>query len=300
MDKYLETLVTETVNERTKEIDCCETTEILQMINREDTLIPEAVAKVIPDIALAVDMITDAFMAGGRLFYFGAGTSGRLGILDAYECPPTFGVDPSMVQGYIAGGDEAIRHDVEDCEDNEELGRQDVKKVGVTASDVVVGIAASGRTPYVLGAVRQAADIGARTIGITNNPNSLLKKEAEICIAPVTGPEALTGSTRMKAGTSQKMVLNMLTTASMIKLGKVYGNRMVDLCPTNGKLVERAKRIFRDITDASDETAEQYLAASGMKTKLALMMFYSGLEAEAAQKLLDDHQGNLKNALANC
>lgn len=298
MDNYLASLVTEQVNERTKEIDRCDTVGILNLINAEDRTVPEAVGKVIPQIAQAVDMITDAIRAGGRLFYFGAGTSGRLGVLDASECTPTYGVSPDLVQGYIAGGDRALRTAVEDSEDNEELGKSEIERHGITAADVVVGIAASGRTPYVLGVVRAAAAVGARTIGITTNPDSLLHKEVDVCIAPVVGPEAVTGSTRMKSGTAQKLVLNMLTTSSMIKLGKVYGNRMVDLNATNGKLVERARRIFRDITGGSDEDAERYLAAAGMRTKLAIFMYHSKLDADKARAVLDENEGSLRQALA--
>lgn len=298
MDNYLAGLVTEQVNERTKEIDRCDTVGILNLINAEDRTVPEAVGKVIPQIAQAADMITDAIRAGGRLFYFGAGTSGRLGVLDASECTPTYGVSPDLVQGYIAGGDRALRTAVEDSEDNEELGQSEIERHGITAADVVVGIAASGRTPYVLGVVRGAAAVGAKTIGITTNPDSLLHKEVDICIAPVVGPEAITGSTRMKSGTAQKLVLNMLTTSSMIKLGKVYGNRMVDLNATNGKLVERAKRIFRDITGGSDEDAGRYLAAAGMRTKLAIFMYHSKLDADKARAVLDENGGSLRQALA--
>lgn len=298
MDKYLASLTTEQVNERTKELDRCGTAEILTMINREDTAVPEAVGKEIPQITRAVDIIVDAIRGGGRLFYFGAGTSGRLGVLDASECPPTFGVSPDLVQGHIAGGDTALRNAVEDSEDNEALGRDEITRLGITAADVVTGIAASGRTPYVLGAVRQAKAVGAKTIGLTTNPDSVLQKEVDICIAPVVGPEALTGSTRMKSGTAQKLVLNMLTTASMVKLGKVYGNRMVDLNATNGKLVERAKRIFCDITGGSEEDAEKYLEAADKRTKLAIFMYYSRLEAPAARAVLEENGGNLRQALA--
>lgn len=298
MDKYLASLTTEQVNERTKELDRCDTAEILTMINREDTTVPEAVGKVIPQITQAVDMIVDAIRGGGRLFYFGAGTSGRLGVLDASECPPTYGVSPDLVQGHIAGGDTALRNAVEDSEDNEELGRSEITRLGITAADVVTGIAASGRTPYVLGTVRQARAVGAKTIGLTTNPDSVLQKEVDVCIAPVVGPEALTGSTRMKSGTAQKLVLNMLTTATMVKLGKVYGNRMVDLNATNGKLVERAKRIFCDITGGSEEDAEKYLRAADKRTKLAIFMYFSRLDAPAARAVLEENGGNLRQALA--
>lgn len=297
MDNYLASLLTEQVNEQTKGIDRCETAEILTLINNEDRKVPEAVGKVIPQITQAVDMIVNAIQKGGRLFYFGAGTSGRLGVVDASECPPTFGVSPDMVQGHIAGGDIALRNSVEDSEDREELGRDEITRLGITAADVVTGIAASGRTPYVLGVVRQAAAVGAKTIGITTNPNSLLQKEVDVCIAPAVGPEALTGSTRMKSGSAQKMVLNMLSTATMIKLGKVYGNRMVDLNATNGKLVERAKRIFCDITGGSGEDAENYLKAANLQTKLAIFMYYSKLDAAKAQAVLQENGGNLRQAL---
>lgn len=298
MDNYLASLLTEQVNERTQEIDRCNTAGILNMINAEDRIVPEAVGKEIPHIAQAVDMIVDAIRGGGRLFYFGAGTSGRLGVLDASECTPTFGVSHDLIQGHIAGGDTALRNAVEDSEDSEELGRDEIGRLGITAADVVTGIAASGRTPYVLGVVRQAAAVGAKTIGITTNPDSILQGEVDVCIAPLTGPEALTGSTRMKSGTAQKLVLNMLTTATMIKLGKVYGNRMVDLNATNGKLVERAKRIFCDITGGSEEDAEKYLKAADKRTKLAIFMYYSGLEAPAARTVLEENSGSLRQALA--
>lgn len=298
MDEYLASLLTEKVNERTEQIDRCNTVEILEMINREDITVPREVGKVIPQIAEAVDMITEAVRNGGRLFYFGAGTSGRLGILDASECPPTFGVDPSLVQGYIAGGDIALRTAVEGCEDSEDLGRREIEAAGITAKDAVVGITASGRTPYVLGVVRQAAAIGARTIGIATNPNNLLQEEVDICITPVVGPEVITGSTRMKSGTAQKLVLNMLTTSVMIKLGKVYGNRMVDLRATNVKLVERAKRIFGDVTGEAEAVAQEYLDAAGMETKLAIMMYYSGLGASEASRILKENDDSLRKALS--
>lgn len=298
MDEYLASLLTEKVNERTKQIDRCDTVEILNMINREDATVPKAVGRVIPQIAEAVDMVAEAVRNGGRLFYFGAGTSGRLGILDASECPPTFGVEPSLVQGYIAGGDIALRTAVEGCEDSEELGRSEIEAVGVTAKDVVVGITASGRTPYVLGVVRQAAAVGAHTVGIATNPNNLLQEEVDICITPVVGPEVITGSTRMKSGTAQKLVLNMLTTSVMIKLGKVYGNRMVDLRATNVKLVERAKRIFSDVTGEQEEVAQEYLDAAGMETKLAIMMYYSGLGSVEAERVLKENNGSLRKSLS--
>lgn len=299
MDETLRNLVTEQVDVNTSRIDCCDTEEILRMINREDELVPKAVGRVIPKIAEAVEMVVRSMRNGGRLFYFGAGTSGRLGVLDASECPPTFGVNPDLVQGYIAGGDRALRTAVEGCEDSEELGRKDVGLVGVTERDVVVGLTASGRTPYVLGAVKEAKALGAGTVGVVTNPESLLQREVDVCIAPLVGAEVISGSTRMKSGTAQKLVLNMLTTSVMIRLGKVYGNRMVDLKATNVKLVERAKRIFMDVTGEPEEKAQEYLSAAGMDTRLAIMMFYTGLEADKAKMVLAENDGNLRRALSS-
>ena len=297
MNDYLGNLMTERANEKTKYIDECSTTEILNLINEEDSLVADAVKKVIPEIALAVDTIVDSMNNGGRLFYFGAGTSGRLGVLDASECPPTYGVEPTLVQGYIAGGDKALRTAVEGSEDSEELGRSEIDTHNITDKDVVVGIAASGRTPYVLGAVRRAKEIGAYTIGITTNPDNKLSDEVNVCIVPVVGPEVITGSTRMKSGTAQKLVLNMLTTAAMIKLGKVYGNLMIDLKASNEKLIERSKRIFCTVTGADEKTANIFLNKAQMDTKLAIMMYLSGMEDTEAEDLLKKNNGVLKRAL---
>lgn len=297
MNDYLGNLMTERANEKTKYIDECSTTEILNLINEEDSLVADAVKKVIPEIALAVDTIVDSMNNGGRLFYFGAGTSGRLGVLDASECPPTYGVEPTLVQGYIAGGDKALRTAVEGSEDSEELGRSEIDTHNITDKDVVVGIAASGRTPYVLGAVRRAKEIGAYTIGITTNPDNKLSDEVNVCIVPVVGPEVITGSTRMKSGTAQKLVLNMLTTAAMIKLGKVYGNLMIDLKASNEKLIERSKRIFCTVTGADEKTANIFLNKAQMDTKLAIMMYLSGMEDIEAEDLLKKNNGVLKRAL---
>ena len=299
MDNYLASLLTEQVNKRTKEIDRCDTAGILNMINDEDRIVPEAVGKEIPHIARAVDMIVDAILGGGRLFYFGAGTSGRLGVLDASECTPTFGVSHDLIQGHIAGGDTALRNAVEDSEDSEDLGRDEIARLGITAADVVTGIAASGRTPYVLGVVRQAAAVGAKTIGITTNPDSILQREVDVCIAPLTGPEALTGSTRMKSGTAQKMVLNMLSTCAMVKLGKVYGNLMVDLRASNHKLVDRAQRLIIHATGVDRDRAKALLEEAGGHVKLAILLEKSGLEAAKAKALLDRHGGHLAQAIEN-
>ena len=295
MNDYLGNLTTESVNERTKHIDECSTTEILMLINEEDSLVAGAVKETIPKIAAAVDTIVDSMKRGGRLFYFGAGTSGRLGVLDASECPPTYGVDPELVQGYIAGGDTALRTAVEGSEDSEELGESEIAKHHITEDDVVVGIAASGRTPYVIGVIRKARKVGAYTIGVTTNSQNMLEREVDICIAPVVGPEVVTGSTRMKSGTAQKLVLNMLTTTTMIKLGKVYGNLMIDLKASNEKLVDRAERIFCSVTGADKETAADFLDKAQKDTKLAIMMYLSGM----AKHILETNNGVLKLALKN-
>ncbi len=299
MNDYLGNLMTEKVNEKTKHIDECSTKEILTLINEEDSLVAGAVKETIPRIATAVDAIVDSMKHGGRLFYFGAGTSGRLGVLDASECPPTYGVDPELVQGYIAGGDTALRTAVEGCEDSEALGESEIEKHGITENDVVVGIAASGRTPYVIGVVRNAREKGAYTIGLTTNPRNMLENEVDVCIAPVVGPEVVTGSTRMKSGTAQKLVLNMLTTATMIKLGKVYGNLMIDLNASNEKLVDRAERIFSSVTGADKETAVDFLNKAQLDTKLAIMMYLSGMESSDAERILNANNGVLKLALKN-
>lgn len=290
-------LETEKVNPRTTEIDSCSTEEMLYLINQEDSMVAGAVQKAIPEIAMAVEAAYQAIRQGGHMIYVGAGTSGRLGILDASECVPTYGVEPDLIQGYIAGGDKALRTPVEGCEDSKEQGEQLIVNNHITSKDVVVGISASGTASFVRAALQKAKEIGAVTVAITNNHGSPLKEVADICIEAVTGAEAVSGSTRMKAGTAQKLVLNMLSTGTMIKLGRVYKNWMVDLQATNIKLKERAKRIFCDITGRSSEEAERYLEASGMDTKLAIMMCLSGLDKETAQQRLTACDGFLREAL---
>lgn len=248
MNENFSELTTEAINPATAHIDECTTLEMVTLINDEDKKVALAVEKVLPEIARAVDVISDRLSRGGRLFYIGAGTSGRLGVLDASECPPTFGVSSEMVQGFIAGGDGALRRAVEGAEDNLLLAAEDLRKKNFCAADVLVGIAASGRTPYVLGGIDFAKKLDAKTIGVSCVENSALAKIVDIAITPVTGAEALTGSTRMKAGTATKMVLNMLTTAAMIKLGKVRGNLMVCVQATNDKLRDRLKRINELLT----------------------------------------------------
>ncbi len=297
MDDYLSKLITEQVNQDTKNIDECTTEQMLELINQEDSKVPGAVRKEISSITKAVDIIYESLKNGRRMIYLGAGTSGRLGVLDASECPPTYGTDPALIQGYIAGGDIALRTAVEGSEDSEEEGREQVIKSKITKGDVIIGITASGGAPYVCGALNQARKMGAATIGIVNNKNSKLKQLCDICIAVVVGPEVVIGSTRMKAGTAQKLVLNMLTTAVMIKMGKVYGNMMVDLKASNVKLNERAIRIIQKVTGVSEDMAVKYLNESDKNTKLAIMMILSGETAEVSQRILDGNQGYLKRAL---
>lgn len=293
----LDKLITEGRNPDTLDIDRLSTEDMLKKINNEDKKVPIAVEKEIPNIAKAVDIIAEKLKQGGRLIYIGAGTSGRLGILDASECPPTFGVDPEMVQGIIAGGDVAIRRSVEDAEDKEDLGKEDLKKKNLSSKDVVVGIAASGRTPYVLGALRYAKEVGAHTIGISCNPDSEMKKIVDIMIAPVVGPEVIMGSTRMKAGTAQKLVLNMLSTGAMIKLGKVYSNLMVDVKATNKKLINRAKRIVKLATDADEKVIEKILKETNYNVKLTILMILTGLNQNKAKEFLDRSNGYIAKAL---
>lgn len=300
MDSYLAQLTTEMVNPLTKNIDECSTVEMLRLINEQDSLVPGAVAKEIPQIAAAVDRIVESLRRGGRMFYVGAGTSGRLGILDASECPPTYGTDPDMIQAYIAGGDSALRTAAEGCEDSEDSGRQLIADCGVTEKDVVVGITASGSARFVLAAVEEAGRRGAATVGVVNNRDSRLSERVDICISPVVGPEVIIGSTRMKSGTAQKLVLNMLTTCAMIKLGKVYGNLMVDLRPTNQKLFDRAQRIIRYVTGVDLPTAREYLGKSNCSTKLAILMIETGLDAGQASAILERCGGRLKDSLKIC
>lgn len=296
---HYENLETEKINPRTKEIDSCSTEEILCLINQEDAKVADAVKRAIPQISLAVDTAHKSLKQGGHIIYLGAGTSGRLGVLDASECVPTYGVAPDLIQGYIAGGDRALRTPVEGCEDSREQGEQLIVDTKVTCNDMVVGISASGTAPFVRAALMKAKEVGAVTVAIVNNPCSPLKEEADICIEALTGPEVISGSTRMKAGTAQKMVLNMISTGAMIKLGRVYKNWMVDLQASNKKLEERAKRIFCDVTGKNSQAAGYYLEASGMDTKLAIMMCLSGMDKKAAEECLESCNGFLKEALKN-
>jgi len=293
----LSSLATELRNPASTEIDTLDTVDLVSVINEEDRKVAAAVSEELPNIAAAVDAITSALRDGGRLVYVGAGTSGRLGVLDASECPPTFNTDPDLVIGLIAGGDHALRHPIEHVEDQPESGAKALQDIGLTMRDVVVGIAASGRTPFVLGAIQYARSVGTTTVGLSNSPDSALAAVADLAITPVVGPEVITGSTRMKAGTAQKMVLNMLTTATMVKLGKTYGNLMVDVQPTNAKLRERAVRIVREATGADDSHARDALERAAGDVKSAIVALVLGIDATAARSRLDTANGVVRRAL---
>jgi N-acetylmuramic acid 6-phosphate etherase len=293
----LAALLTEQRNVVSREIDLQSTDQILRIINSEDKLVALAVEKEIPYIAQAVDIIVECFKKGGRLLYFGAGTSGRIGVVDASECPPTFGTPYGMVEGMIAGGEKAMFKAQEGAEDNREQGGRDVDAKQVDAKDVVCGIAASRRTPYVVAAVARAKELGAKTIYVTTNPRSTFDLEVDVAICPEVGPEVIMGSTRMKSGTAQKLVLNMLTTASMVKLGKVYENMMVDLQLTNAKLVERSKRIIMMITGAEYDTAAEYLEKSGGHVKTAVVMIAGKMTREEAKSCLEKADGFVRVAI---
>ncbi|WP_189337911.1 N-acetylmuramic acid 6-phosphate etherase [Photobacterium sanguinicancri] len=290
-------MVTESRNPASQDIDTLSTLDMLAVINNEDKKVAIAVEQALPEIAQVVDAIAAAFQQGGRLIYTGAGTSGRLGILDASECPPTFGTKAEQVVGLIAGGHTAILRAVENAEDNQELGKADLTALNFTDKDVLVGIAASGRTPYVLGAMTYAKEIGATTACISCNPHSPMTELADVSITPVVGPEVVTGSSRMKAGTAQKLVLNMLTTGAMIRTGKVYGNLMVDVEATNAKLVERQKRIVIEATDCTREQAEIALNACEGHCKTAIVMILTNSNADQASQLLTQHRGFTRDAI---
>lgn len=281
-----EKLATESRNPNTMNIDLMSIREILEVMNNEDQTVPLAVRNEIDHIEKAVKFAIASFENGGRLIYVGAGTSGRLGILDASECPPTFGVDPGMVIGIIAGGEKAFTKAVEGAEDDECGGKDDLKQINLSDKDTVIGIAASGRTPYVIGALNYAREIGAKTVSISNNKNSLIGKIADVAIEVETGPEVITGSTRLKAGTAQKLVLNMISTASMIRIGKVYENLMVDVQPSNKKLVDRSHRIIMEATGVDFATASKYFSLANGNVKAAIIMIFLNCSySEAITKL---------------
>ncbi len=291
------TRITEKRNPATMELDQLDTGQILQVINEEDAGITTAVAEVMPTIEIVVDKIVNRMKKGGRLFYIGAGTSGRLGILDAVECVPTFSVAPDRVIGILAGGRDAIFAAQENIEDSKEQGSKDLMAYDLKAKDTVLGIAASGKTPYVLGAVTTAHEIGALVIGLACTKDSPLEKSVSWAITPIVGPEVVTGSTRMKAGTAQKMVLNMISTTVMIKLGKVYSNLMVDLKASNQKLRERSERIFMTVTGADQQIAADYLGRADYSVKEAIVMFAKGCTLERAEELLKENDEFLRRVI---
>jgi N-acetylmuramic acid 6-phosphate etherase len=290
-------LTTESRNPSSKNIDQLTALEIAQLMNAEDLKVPAAITSELPLIGTAIDWIADAFRGGGRLFYMGAGTSGRLGVLDASECPPTFSTPPSMVVGVIAGGTTALTTAVEGAEDDAEQAVSDLKEHLFSSKDLLVGIATSGRTPYVLGGLGYARSVGAKSIGITCNASSDLHQYADLTIAPIVGPEVISGSTRLKAGTATKMVLNMLTTGAMVLIGKTYGNLMVDLRASNQKLKIRSQRIVGEITGLTEDRASELLGQCGGEVKTAIVAYFRGVEADAARRLLDQNQGQLRQAL---
>lgn len=290
-------MITEQPNPNTRNIDSLDTLTMLGVINDEDQRVALAVRDVLPQIAEAVELITASFLAGGRLIYVGAGTSGRLGVLDAVECVPTFGIDAQMVQGLIAGGERAFMRAVEGAEDDQQAARDDLSALNITPDDTVVGIAASGRTPYVISALLYSREKGVKTVGIACNAPSDLLDVSDVKIGVLVGPEVITGSTRLKAGTAQKLVLNMLSTASMVRIGKVYGNLMVDVQVTNAKLYDRACRIIQTISGADRPTSERLLADSGQRVKVAIVMHRLGISADDAVNRLNAVNGRLRDVI---
>ncbi len=290
-------LLTEQRHPRTMDIDTWSTREILEQMHREDQAAVEAVGQVLPQVEQAVDLVFRAFRQGGRLIYVGAGTSGRLGVLDASECPPTFSSPHSMVHGIIAGGDTALRRAIEGAEDYPDNGAAEIRAKEVSEKDVVMGIAASSNTPFVVGALEEAHRLGAKTVFLTCNPNATWSFPLDVEIGVIVGPEIITGSTRMKAGTATKLILNMITTSSMIKIGKVYQNLMVDLTATCRKLVDRAHRILLTLTDLTYEEASELLNRADMRVKTALVMHFRHVDKEEANRLLEEHRGHVYTAI---
>jgi N-acetylmuramic acid 6-phosphate etherase len=297
MNIDLSHLTTESVNPATRMLDCLSTLDMVTLINEEDQKVALAVKTQLPAIAQAIDAIVAAMEQGGRLIYMGAGTSGRLGILDASECPPTYGVSDQQVMGLIAGGEKAVFKAQENVEDSTTLGVEDLKRVNATGRDVICAIAASGRTPYCIAALNYANDLGCTTLAVTCNPGAPMTNLAKIAIVPEVGPEVVSGSTRMKAGTAQKLVLNMLSTGSMVKLGKVYGNLMVDVMATNAKLHVRCENIVMEATGIGREEAQAVLMQADGKVKLAICMALTGLKRDEAEKKLSAAQGKLRSVL---
>ncbi|MFF2179194.1 N-acetylmuramic acid 6-phosphate etherase [Lysinibacillus sp. NPDC058147] len=291
-------LTTEGYHPQSANLDLMSIAEIVQLMNEDDVKIPLAIAKVLPEIEQAIEVVIYALKNGGRLFYVGAGTSGRIGLLDAVECPPTFSTSPKLVQAILAGGSEAVMAAIEGAEDDLTLGKVTLEKQKLSAADVVIGIAASGRTPFVKGALLYAQQIGAQTISLASNPQSIISAHADIAIEVITGPEILTGSTRLKAATAHKQILNMITTTTMIKLGKVYKNLMVDVHASNYKLRERAKKIVCEATNVSYEQAENILEQTNYQVKLAIVMLLTNTTLDNAQTLLAQSEGHVRTAVA--
>ncbi len=290
-------LMTEAHNPASETIDALSAEQIVALMNAEDAKVVSAVSEVAETIARAVEMVADCFRNQGRLVYIGAGTSGRLGVLDASECPPTFGTSPELVVGLIAGGPTALTRAVEGAEDDPDQGGADLEAIGVTSRDLVIGIATSGRTPYVIGALRHARTIGSRTIGVVCNRPSLLDDSVDLVIAPLVGPEVITGSTRLKAGTATKLILNMITTGAMVLIGKTFGNRMIDLHPSNEKLRIRTRRILRDLAGIDEAEALNLLLETNGRLKPALVMALAGVDVQHADQLLNDHNGQVRAAV---
>ncbi|MFQ6389860.1 N-acetylmuramic acid 6-phosphate etherase [Priestia aryabhattai] len=297
MNKQLTLLITESQNKQTMKIDTASTKEILNVMNKEDQKVALAVQEVLPDVEVAVEFVSESFQKKGRLIYVGAGTSGRLGVLDAVECPPTFSTNPNQVQGLMAGGEKALVKAVEGAEDKEELGAADLQKIHLNERDTVIGIAASGRTPYVIGALRYAKSVKAKTVALSCNGNSLIGKEADHSIEVVVGPEVLTGSTRLKAASAHKMILNMISTAAMIKVGKAYENLMIDVHVSNEKLKERAIGIICEITGVSYEQASQTLEEANNEVKTAVVMIKTNEIYDTAKLLLNNAGGYVRKAI---
>ena len=292
-------LMTEQVNDRSVDIETQSIGQILHYMNDENRTVTDAIKRCIPSIEKVTAAVVQAFEKGGRLIYLGAGTSGRLGVLDASECPPTFGVSPDMVVGVIAGGDYALRHAIEGAEDDETIAQEQLKKLGLVKGDVVVGISASGRTPYVVAGLSYAKEVGCFTGAISNSPDALISKVASVGIEAITGPEVVTGSTRMKAGTAQKIILNMITTTAMIQVGKIFKGYMVDVQPTNQKLKQRATNILAKVTNLPQEDARKVLEDNHFDLKVAIISQLHHISVEEAEKLLRDNQMNIVRAIQN-
>ena len=297
MSLNLKNMSTETRNQNTMNLDVMSPLEIVTVMNQEDARVPAAITPALPNIAQCVTWAIESIEAGGRIIYMGAGTSGRLGVLDAVECPPTFGVSPEVVVGLIAGGEKAFVKAVEGAEDSRELGRQDLANINLHKRDIVIGIAASGRTPYVLGGLAYAREVGCHTVGISCNPGSAVGAAAELAIEVVPGPECLTGSTRLKAGTCQKLILNMISTATMVGCGKAYQNLMVDVMQTNEKLVVRAQNIVMEATGCERETAAEKIAIAGGNAKTAITMILADCGLEEAKERLAKAKGHVREAI---